>query len=110
VLKRDTATVIPLLVTERIRRGTQLYEALVADLQAQTIHPDAAEIEGLLHAIERPSRGIESEFIKPTAFIKGARAPETGEFREDPLSKRSFRESRNVACASQIRVRKKEER
>src|SRR5882762_7184004 len=53
VLKRDTATVIPLLVTERIRRGTQLYEALVADLQAQTIHPDAAEIEGLLHAIER---------------------------------------------------------
>ncbi len=53
VLKRDTATVIPLLVTERIRRGTQLYEALIADLQNQTIHPDAAEIEGLLHAIER---------------------------------------------------------
>jgi hypothetical protein len=53
VLKRDTATVIPLLVTERIRRGTQLYEALIADLQSKTIHPDAAEIEGLLHAIER---------------------------------------------------------
>jgi len=52
-LKRDTATVIPLLVTERIRRGTQLYEALTADLQSQTIHPDAAEIEELLHAIER---------------------------------------------------------
>ena len=30
-LKRDTATVIPLLVSERIRRGTQLYEALTAD-------------------------------------------------------------------------------
>src|SRR6266851_2446020 len=34
VLKRDTATVIPLLVTERIRRGTQLYEALTEDLRA----------------------------------------------------------------------------
>ena len=53
VLKRDTATVIPLLVTERIRRGTQLYEALTADLQSQTIRPEAAEIEDLLHAIER---------------------------------------------------------
>ena len=53
VLKRDTATLIPLLVTERIRRGTQLYEALIADLQSQTIHPDDAEIEDLLHAIER---------------------------------------------------------
>src|SRR5260370_2193209 len=53
VLKRDTATVIPLLVTERIRRGTQLYEPLVGDLQSQTIHPDAAEIGGLLRAIER---------------------------------------------------------
>jgi len=53
VLKRDTATLIPLLVTERIRRGTQLYEALIADLQSQSIHPDDAEIEDLLHAIER---------------------------------------------------------
>src|SRR2546421_8736154 len=51
-LKRDTATVIPLLVTERIRRGTQLYEALSADLQTQTIRPEAAEIEDLFHAIE----------------------------------------------------------
>jgi len=53
VLKRDTATVIPLLVTERIRRGTQLYEALSADLRTQTIRPDAADIQDLLHAIER---------------------------------------------------------
>jgi len=53
VLKRDTATVIPLLVTERIRRGTQLYETLSDDLQTQTIRPGAAEIEDLLHAIER---------------------------------------------------------
>src|SRR5205807_9799490 len=50
--KRDTATVIPLLVTERIRRGTQLYEALTADLKSHTIRPEAAEIEDLLHAVE----------------------------------------------------------
>lgn len=52
VQKRDTATVIPLLVTERIRRGTQLYEALTADLKSHAIRPDAAEIEDLFHAIE----------------------------------------------------------
>lgn len=49
---RDTATVIPLLVTERIRRGTQLYEALTADLKSHAIRPEATEIEDLLHAVE----------------------------------------------------------
>jgi len=49
---RDTATVIPLLVTERIRRGTQLYEALTADLKNHTIRPEAAEIRDLFYAIE----------------------------------------------------------
>jgi hypothetical protein len=53
VQKRDTATVIPLLVMERIRRGTQLYEALTADLKNHAIRPEAAEIEKLFHAIER---------------------------------------------------------
>jgi hypothetical protein len=52
VQKRDTATVIPLLVAERIRRGTQLYEALTADLKSKAIHPEAVEIESLFHAIE----------------------------------------------------------
>jgi hypothetical protein len=50
--KRDTATVIPLLVTERIRRGTQLYEALTADLKSHAIRPEAAEIEDLFRAVE----------------------------------------------------------
>jgi len=53
VQRRDTATVIPLLVTERIRRGTQLYEALTADLKNHAIRPEASEIEDLFHAIER---------------------------------------------------------
>jgi hypothetical protein len=53
VQKRDTATVIPLLVAERVRRGTQLYEALTADLKSQAIRPEAAEIEGLFHAVEQ---------------------------------------------------------
>ncbi len=52
VQKRDTATVIPLLVAERIRRGTQLYEALTADLKSHAIRPEAAEIADLFHAIE----------------------------------------------------------
>ena len=53
VQKRDTATVIPLLVMERIRRGTQLYEALTADLKNHAIRTEAAEIEDLFRAIER---------------------------------------------------------
>ena len=52
VQKRDTATVIPLLVAERIRRGTQLYEALTADLKSHAIRPEATEIADLFHAIE----------------------------------------------------------
>src|SRR6267378_2476263 len=39
-------------VMERSRRGTQLYEALTADLKSHAIRPEAAEIEGLFHAIE----------------------------------------------------------
>ncbi len=53
VLRRDTATVIPLLVTERMRRGTQLYKALTDDLKNHTMRPEAAEIEELIHAIEQ---------------------------------------------------------
>jgi hypothetical protein len=53
VQKRDTATVIPLLVTERIRRGTQLYEALAADLKSHAIRPEASEIQDLFHATQR---------------------------------------------------------
>ena len=53
IQKRDTATVIPLLVMERIRRGTQLYEALTTDLKNHAVRPEAAEIEDLFHAVER---------------------------------------------------------
>src|SRR5258708_20829942 len=52
VQKRDTATVIPLLVTERIRRGTQLYKALTADLKSHAIRPEAAGTEDLFHPID----------------------------------------------------------
>lgn len=50
--KRDTATVIPLLITERIRRGTQMYDALTSDLKSQALRPEGVEIENLFHAIE----------------------------------------------------------
>ena len=53
IQKRDTATVIPLLVMERIRRGTQLYEALTTDVKNHAVRPEAAEIEDLFHAVER---------------------------------------------------------
>jgi len=60
VQKRDTATVIPLLVAERIRRGTQLYEALTADLKSHAIRPEAAEIEDLFPCHRASLRRIEA--------------------------------------------------
>jgi hypothetical protein len=51
--QRDTATVLPLLTAERIRRVTQLSRAIVADLEAHAVTPDSAGIADLLRAIER---------------------------------------------------------
>jgi hypothetical protein len=60
VQKRDTATLIPLLVMERIRRGTQLYEALTADLKNHGIRPEASEIEDLFPCHRTPLRRVEA--------------------------------------------------
>ena len=49
----DTQTLIPLLTTERIRRGTQLANAIVSDLGAREINRETLGVEELFSAITR---------------------------------------------------------
>jgi len=50
--QKDASTVLSLLTMERLRRATQLNEAIAADLQAHEIPPDPQRLGALLDAIE----------------------------------------------------------
>jgi hypothetical protein len=54
----DTATVLPLLVMERVRRATQICAAITNDLKENSIAPETAGIEDLLRAAQKLSRGL----------------------------------------------------
>ena len=54
----DTATVLPLLVTERVRRATQLCAAVAKDLKESEITSQTAGIEKLFRASEQLSRDL----------------------------------------------------
>jgi hypothetical protein len=49
----DTQTLIPLLTTERIRRGTQLANAIVSDLGAREVNRDTPGVDELFTAVTR---------------------------------------------------------
>jgi len=63
--QRDTATVLPLLVTERIRRATQLCVAVSKDLKESEITSESVGIEKLLRAAQELSRDL-TELIVPS--------------------------------------------
>ena len=50
---RDTATVLPLLMAERIRRAAQICTAVAADLKNHDIAPETAGLEALFQATLR---------------------------------------------------------
>jgi hypothetical protein len=62
--RRDTATVLPLLVMERVRRATHLCTAVANDLKESKIVAETAGIEALLRAAEKLSRGL-AELVVP---------------------------------------------
>jgi hypothetical protein len=64
--RRDTATVLPLLVMERVRRATQLCSAVTNDLRESKIAPQTAGVENLLRATEQLSRGLAELFVPGT--------------------------------------------
>jgi hypothetical protein len=61
--QRDTATVLPLLVTERVRRTTQLCAALVKDLKENEVTCETVGIEKLLRAAKELSGGLAELFV-----------------------------------------------
>jgi hypothetical protein len=64
--RRDTATVLPLLVMERVRRATQLCSAVTNDLRETKIAPETAGVGNLLRATEQLSRGLAELFVPGT--------------------------------------------
>jgi hypothetical protein len=61
---RDTATVLPLLVTECVRRATQLCAAVAKDLKEHGINSETVGIEKLHRAAEELSRDL-AELVVP---------------------------------------------
>ena len=51
--KRDTATVLPLLITERIRRATELCNAVNADLNQHGISSETKGLDRLLQSVRQ---------------------------------------------------------
>jgi hypothetical protein len=51
--RRDPATVLPLLTAERIRRATQLSDAISADLAAHEVTSETAGLHDYFRAVER---------------------------------------------------------
>ena len=52
IQQRDQQTVIPLLVSERIRRTTQLCNAITGEISAGQVHSDTVGVEELLQAVQ----------------------------------------------------------
>lgn len=52
IQQRDQQTVIPLLVSERIRRSTQLCNAISGEISAGQVHPDTVGVEELSQAVQ----------------------------------------------------------
>ncbi len=61
---RDTATVLPLLVAERIRRAAQLCRKVVEDLKDSEITSETAGVEALFRAARQLSRDLAGLFVR----------------------------------------------
>lgn len=58
IQQRDQQTVMPLLVTERIRRTTQLCNAITGEISTGQIHSDTVGVEELLQAVQVMTRNF----------------------------------------------------
>ena len=61
----DPQTVLPLLIAERIRRATQLLEAIATDTAAQEISSQTVGLEDFLRAVERVRQTLVDRFKGP---------------------------------------------
>ncbi len=60
---RDTATVLPLLVRERVRRAVQLCATVAEDLKGNEITADTVGIEALYHATRQLAHDLAALFV-----------------------------------------------
>ncbi len=58
---RDTATVLPMLAAERVRRAIQLAQAIAADIDAQRISADSPALADFLQAVDQIQARTASE-------------------------------------------------
>jgi len=63
VQRHDTATVLPLLVTERVRRATELCATVANDVKESEITSETVGIEKLLRATVQLSRDLAELFV-----------------------------------------------
>ena len=60
--QRDTRTVLPLLIAERIRRATELSNTIAKDLATQEVTQETAGLDELFRAVERVSQRLAGLF------------------------------------------------
>jgi hypothetical protein len=60
--KRDPQTVLPLITAERVRRATQLSDAIFADLAAHEVSSETAGMAELFRALERLHQNLADLF------------------------------------------------
>jgi len=60
--KRDPQTVLPLITAERVRRATQLSDAIFADLAAHEVSSETAGMAELFQALERLHQNLADLF------------------------------------------------
>jgi hypothetical protein len=63
--QRDTQTVLSLLTAERIRRATQLSQALTTELDARKLTSETPRIAELLQALEQVHQRLASLLESP---------------------------------------------
>ena len=63
--RHDPHTLLPLITSERIRRGTQLNTAITADLETQEVTRETAGMREFFQAVERLHSRVAALFRKP---------------------------------------------
>ena len=68
VKHKDTSTVLTLLTTERIRRATQLADAILADIDARQLTPESPGVVDLLRALRQLDRRLGTASVEPNTM------------------------------------------
>lgn len=68
VKHKDTSTVLTLLTTERIRRATQLTDAILADMDANRVTSESSGVADLLRALRQLDQRLGTPSVKENNY------------------------------------------